>query len=615
MENNMRRLLVVGGAVVAIVVAALAGLYVLGGRGPNGQPNGSLLARLENGLSTITSSLSPPKTATAGEGETFAFRRLEVDTTKPQAEACLVFTRDLDASGKTHYLDYVSIDPETRVAAHVVDTRLCLAGLDFNTTYNVTLKTGLPDAAGDKLIEDETVPVELRDKPGVVRFSGGIVLPRDTAQGVPVTTVNISKLRVKLIRVGDRLLSQIESGVVDQTSLYGWDENDLQNSQGKLVWEGTMDVQVVKNDSVVTLIPINQILKDKKPGAYVLLAMDALKKKDNGEDYYDSEDIATQWVIDSDTALTSFRGANGMTVFARSYAKATPLSGVKLTLVARDNNELATVTTDGSGRADFDAGLMKATGGEEPVVVMAYAGDDFSFLDLRRPAFDLTDRGVSGRETPGPIDAFLYTERGIYRPGEVVQAAAMLRDRVGAALEAPLTLVATRPDGLEVSRTTIGGAQLAAGMATWPLKLSKTAPHGRWQIAAYVDTSKNAPAVGRVQFDVQDFVPQKLKVTLSAETKVGHPNSDIVVKAETRFLYGAPGSGLSGEGEARIVTDTAPFDGYEQYQFGRVDDTFSDVSITMNVPDSDAAGITTATATIGDMAETTLPLKAMIKVS
>src|SRR6185312_15887815 len=190
MENNMRRLLVIGGAVVAIVVAALAGLYVLGGRGPNGQPNGSLLARLENGLSTITSGLSPPKTATAGEGETFAFRRLEVDTTKPQAEACLVFTRDLDASGKTHY---------------------------------VTLKTGLPDAAGDKLIEDETVPVELRDKPGVVRFSGGIVLPRDTAQGVPVTTVNISKLRVKLIRVGDRLLSQIESGVVDQTSLYGWD--------------------------------------------------------------------------------------------------------------------------------------------------------------------------------------------------------------------------------------------------------------------------------------------------------------------------------------------------------------------------------------------------------
>ena len=72
--------------------------------------------------------------------------------------------------------------------------------------------------------------------------------------------------------------------------------------------------------------------------------------------------------------------------------------------------------------------------------VMAYgAGADFSFLDLRRPAFDLTDRGVGGRESPGPVDAYLTTERGIYRPGETVHAIAMLRDRVGAAVTAPLT--------------------------------------------------------------------------------------------------------------------------------------------------------------------------------
>ena len=82
--------------------------------------------------------------------------------------------------------------------------------------------------------------------------------------------------------------------------------------------------------------------------------------------------IATQWVVDSDIALTTFQGANGLTVFARSYASARPLDGVKLTLVARDNNELASVTTDGDGRADFDAGLLRATGGDEPVVVMAY---------------------------------------------------------------------------------------------------------------------------------------------------------------------------------------------------------------------------------------------------
>src|SRR6185312_16295999 len=237
-----------------------------------------------------------------------------------------------------------------------------------------------------------------------------------------------------------------------------YDETQLENSQGSVVWQGTMDVANVKNDSVVTLIPIRDILKGKPPGAYVLVAQDAAKAKASDSDDYDSSELASQWVIDSDIALTTFQGQNGMAVFARSYATAKPMSGIKLTLVARNNNVLSTVTTDGTGRADFDAGLFNGKGGDEPVVVMAYgANSDFSFLDLRRPSFDLTDRGVGGRDTPGPIDAYLYTERGVYRPGETIHATAMLRDRVGAAIVAPLTLVASRPDGVEFARTTVPG--------------------------------------------------------------------------------------------------------------------------------------------------------------
>jgi alpha-2-macroglobulin len=596
----------IGGGILAVIAVVVGALYVMGG---GGQPGQGFFARLENGLGQVSSSMTPKQMA---QSPYFAFRRLEVDTTKRQAEACLVFTRSLDASGKTHYEDYISVDPATKVVNHVVDDRLCLVGFDFNATYQVTLKSGLPAADGEKLTEDETVPVELRDKPALVRFSGGIILPRQNAEGVPVTTVNIKSLRLKVIRVGDRLLSQIESGTVDETTLYAWKDTDLESSQGSLVWQGTMDVANVKNDSVVTLVPIHDILKDKPPGAYVLVAMDAAQ--DATKDYYDEGTIATQWVIDSDIALTTFQGASGMTVFARSYATAKAMGGVKLTLVAKDNNVLSTVDTDANGRADFPAGLLRASGGDAPVVVMAYGGNgDFSFLDLRRSAFDLTDRGVSGRETPGPIDAFLYTERGVYRPGETVQSTTMLRDRLGAAITSVLTLVATRPDGLEVARTTLPGAALQAGATTWPLKLGNRAPHGRWQIAAYIDPK--ADPVGRVQFDVADFVPQRLKVTLTAETKVVHAGEDLKVRADSRFLYGAPASGLSGEGTAKIQADPNPFPAFSQYQFGRIDDSFAAVDVQMTVPETDANGSTEATGSIGDLADTTLPLKAAVTIS
>ncbi|MDE2133460.1 MAG: alpha-2-macroglobulin family protein [Alphaproteobacteria bacterium] len=604
-------ILIGGGVGLVVVVAVVVALYVLGGRGTGG----GFFDRLAGGFTNVTSGLQPTAAEATAE---FAFHRLDIDTSKPQAAACLVFTRDLDASGRTHYDDYFAIDPSVRVAVHIVGPRLCLSGLDFDKTYNVTLKAGFPSASGDKLIESETVPVELRDKPSIVQFNGGIILPRENAQGVPITTVNITKLRLKLIRVGDRLLSQIESGTVDETTLYSWDSQQIENNQGSLIWSGTMDVNNIKNDSVVTLIPIHDILKNRKPGAYVLIASDANKKGNGDSEDEDSSsgETAVQWVVDSDIALTTFNGAGGLTVFARSYASAKPLSGVRLSLVARDNNEVATAKTDSDGRVDFDPGLMRAKGGDEPVVVMAYGGDqDFSFTDLRRSSFDLTDRGVGGREVPGPTDAFLYTERGVYRPGETVHLTAMLRDRVGAAAVAPLTLVATRPDGQEVGRTTIPGAALVAGSTTWTLPLSSSAPHGRWQIAAFIDTSKDAVAIGRVQFDVQDFVPQKLKVALTVETKTVKPGGEIKVRADSRFLYGAPASGLSAEAEARISADPTPFDNYAGWQFGRVDDSFSDVDVQMTVPTTDAAGSTEATGTVGELTDTTLALKAMVKVS
>ena len=62
-------------------------------------------------------------------------------------------------------------------------------------------------------------------------------------------------------------------------------------------------------------------------------------------------------------------------------------------------------------------------------MVTAHGPDgDFNFLEIGRAAFDLSDRGVSGRPPPGPVDAFLYTDRGIYRPGETIELTALVRD-------------------------------------------------------------------------------------------------------------------------------------------------------------------------------------------
>ncbi len=62
------------------------------------------------------------------------------------------------------------------------------------------------------------------------------------------------------------------------------------------------------------------------------------------------------------------------------------------------------------------------------MLIAADPQGDYAFLNLKGPAFDLSDRGVAGRAPAGGLDAFVYAERGVYRTGETVHITALLRD-------------------------------------------------------------------------------------------------------------------------------------------------------------------------------------------
>src|SRR5208282_6222744 len=151
------------------------------------------------------------------------------------------------------------------------------------------------------------------------------------------------------------------------------------------------------------------------------------------------------------------------------------------------------------------------------------------------------DRGVSGRAASGRLDVFIATDRGIYRPGETVNLTTLVRDAAAYAVEkAPVNLVFHRPDGVEQSRVLLvdGGD----GGSHVPLHLSPTAQRGVWTVDAVLDGS--AP-IGTAAFTVDDFVPQRLKVTLSSKQEALAAGDRLAVDAEARFLYGPPAADIS----------------------------------------------------------------------
>ncbi len=137
------------------------------------------------------------------------------------------------------------------------------------------------------------------------------------------------------------------------------------------------------------------------------------------------------------------------------------------------------------------------------------------------PAFDLSDRGVAGRSAPAGLDAFVYTERGVYRSGETVHVTALLRDPAGvAAPDAPLTLVVERPDGVEYRRAVLPD-QGAGGRALERADHGVFAPTGTWRVQAFTDPKR--PPVGEASFLVEDYVPDRLEFDAVAEARRNRP--------------------------------------------------------------------------------------------
>ena len=151
--------------------------------------------------------------------------------------------------------------------------------------------------------------------------------------------------------------------------------------------------------------------------------------KDGNEIYqYKNE---TQWFMVSDIGLYTLKSDKGLTVLTKKLSSAKVYNKVKLQLIAKNNEILDTVVSK-NGKAFFPASVLRGQGGLEAKAIYAYgAHDDFTVLDLSKSAHDLSDRGVEGRESPNYYDAFIYSNRGIFRPGESMDFHTLLRDKIG----------------------------------------------------------------------------------------------------------------------------------------------------------------------------------------
>ena len=528
--------------------------------------------------------------------------------TEPEAEpprACIDFTVAPARRDDFHAGDWVRLDPQVQGAAVTREgDQICVSGLPSGATTRIVLRAGMPGESGLSLVKDTTLNIAMGNRRPRIDFDTRMfLLPRGQTPAIGLSTVNLSSVKLTLARLTERnVIGFVRSAKLGQP-IESWDAERIGEQSGRIVWQGTAAIPDWQpNRSAHTALPMPDALAGSGPGLYALSA--------TAGDGTPNAPTGVQMILRTDFAPTIWRGTDGLTVQVRGYSDVHQRPGVTLRLLAENNEILGESTTDMDGVGHFAAPLMHGDGPVAPRAIEVLGGDDYTLLDLSGAAFDLSDRGVTGLPDPGPLDAYVWLDRGIYRPGETAQVMALLRDNAGRPADIPVHVIVKRPNGqVFLDATPVRAAEDAVHL---PVKLSNGAPVGTWTIEVKAETDR--PPIGRAEFRVDAFVPDRMAVELGNASGAIIPGKPYALPVAARFLYGAPAAGLTGQAQLRLVIDPAPFPALAGYRIGLIDETYAPDSKDLPVPDTDAQGHSSVSIDIPRAPDTTHALKASLTV-
>lgn len=462
----------------------------------------------------------------------------------------------------------IDIEPpvETRPAAQYFGVSL-VGGFEPGKTYQITIKSGIASRQGGLLGSSVTRAVMIPDLEPEVRFSGqGSYLLKSGKQSFSVESVNIEKLKISVDKVfennilhvlprlrGGSSYSSCEDGCDYYEEYYDegyYGSQDL-SSYGVNLLQGEIQVATKRNTRITTAVPFQEIDSDKRQGLYRVRISDG----ERGWVY------AERWLLATDLGLTAKVGAREARVQVVSIANLGPVAGVEVSFISRTNQLIGRSTTNAEGIA---VQSLSGLSPEEPLaLVTARRGSDFSYLSLANTAIPTADFDVGGEgDTTSPYEAYVYADRGVYRPGDKAHLTVIVRDATLGTPPAFPYRVEIRNPRWQLFETLRGNTQLD-GAQSYTVNIPEDALTGDYNSS--VLSADGATVLGRLRLKVEDFMPDRIKVELEPDSRRVDLPAPVNFKVKSAYLFGAKAAGLQYEASCRfdeVAVSGAKFSGF-----------------------------------------------------
>jgi len=572
---------------------------------------------------------------------TFAFRG-------SQPPACLPGELKIAFSNPVRYtdiLDNMSVSPSTNIARPQDNWRLESTGYEENEdglrwhavadfgfkpgqSYTIKISGGLKDSFGNALGHDETLSVTVPDYCQRMSMSGGFgILESYLKPRHPVNAINTFSTPLIKKRLTDEQIipvySKITTSSSDEPALPGLAPADWKPNLGK-------------NISVHTFADLSPVLQ-KGQGGTVLLQLP--------NQHISALDNVTRVGI-------LFKTSPSQSLIWTSYLKtAAPAINMPVEIRGDNNKVLWRGRTDREGFAIAPGwaalGIKNKSRwqrprlwvfAKDPAGTAVLASDFHGGVDPWR--FNINNDYAPSADKYG---GFMYTERGVYRPGETVDLKAVLRKVMNGDWKYPgvktLELSIHDASGDEVFNATVPVSEL--GSFDYSYQLRDDARTGDWSAYAALPSVKKHSAQdagcsgedeedcadegysgGRERdiplsaaFRVEAFKPALFEVHLTPDATSYFPGDTFKAYQESSYLYGAPLADAQAQWTLRFERGYVDFPAFEGYSFGASEDAQVQLPAALSGESTlDALG-KTAISTELPQSSFNFPLRAVLEAS
>jgi len=362
---------------------------------------------------------------------------------------------------------------------------------------------------------------QVPDYPQLLRFVGdGALLSLQGERRVSLVSRNVANARVEIGRVLPQQLQHLafhNEGSYSLPQMYGIEEDDLVEREELRLELPAEDPAKAHYEGV----DLGRFIASGRRGIFLL----TLRTMDASEMELSSEQSIARnagnqtdkrLIVLTDFGLLAKKALDGSRdVFVQSLSTGRPVAGAQVRAIARNGETLAQADTDADGHARLPdlSGFQRE---KQPAMLSVSRGEDLSFLPMSDSgrSLDYSRFDIGGEPSSieaGTLKAFLFSDRGLYRPGDtihlgmIVRAADWKRPLAGL----PLELVLSDPTGRTAARERI--ALDAQGFLEYSYAPRESAPSGTWQAAlSLIGNDDSRTLIGETTVQVREFAPDPM---------------------------------------------------------------------------------------------------------